>query len=113
MNLPGRHQRARIEHRLAAEDPGLSMRFAFFTMLTRHEAMPETEQVPGRLGRAMLLPLLAISLAGLLAATWLIPGSGQACPAGTHAAAHTLSSLSHAAHCQSGPAIGLDTMPVH
>lgn len=37
-----------VGHRLAAEDPGLGLRFAFFTRLTRHEAMPATEQVPGR-----------------------------------------------------------------
>jgi hypothetical protein len=52
-SLPGREQRAldRIGHRLAAEDPGLGLRLALFTRLTRHEAMPATEQVPGRLGR--------------------------------------------------------------
>ena len=53
MRLPRSRQRAldRIGHSLAAEDPGLGMRFAFFTMLTRHEAMPATEQMPDRLPR--------------------------------------------------------------
>ncbi len=117
-SLPRSRQRAldQIGHRLAAEDPGLGMRFAFFTMLTRHEAMPATEQVPDRrqrfLRRAALLPLIAISLAVLLAASWLTP-SRQACPAGPNAAAHNLSSLSHHAGCQPGPAIRLDMMPVH
>ncbi len=43
MRLPGREQRAldRIEQALVAEDPRLGVRFAFFTMLTRHEAIPE------------------------------------------------------------------------
>ena len=47
MRLPGCRQRAldRIGQSLAAEDPGLGMRFAFFTMLTRHEAMPEVDFV--------------------------------------------------------------------
>jgi Protein of unknown function (DUF3040) len=114
MSLPGRQQRTldQIGQALVAEDPGLGSRFAFFARLTRHEAIPENEQVPGHLGRAILVPLLAIGLAALMAATWLIPGRGQACPAGTHAAAHNLSSLGHSAHCQPGPAIGLSTMPV-
>ncbi len=118
MGLPRSRQRAldQIGHRLVAEDPGLGLRFAFFTMLTRHDAMPTTEQVPDRLPRflrrAALLPLIAISLMVLLAASWLTP-SRSACPAGPNAAAHDLSSLSHVTHCQPGPAIRLDTMSVH
>lgn len=118
MSLPARRQRAldRIEQTLVAEDPGLGSSFAFFTRLTRHEAMPETEQVPRRPGRVarrvIVLPLLAISLAALLAANWLIPRR-QTCPAGPNAAAHTLSSLSRAARCQPGPSVKLATMPMH
>jgi hypothetical protein len=79
MSLPGCQQRAldRIEQALVAEDPRLGLRFAFFTRLTRHEAMPETEQVPGplqrSLRRAVILPPLAISLVSLLAGSWLMP----------------------------------------
>jgi len=118
-SLPGLRQRApyRIEQALVAEDPLLGSRFAFFTRLTRHEPMPETEQVPAHrqpsLRRPTVLPLLAVSLAALLAASWLIPGNGQTCPAGPNAAPLTFSSLSHATRCQPGPAIKLDTIPVH
>jgi hypothetical protein len=69
MSLPGRRQRAldRIEQALAAEDPGLRLRFAFFAVLTTHEEMPVTEQVPGRRQwirhRSAQLPLLVVSLA--------------------------------------------------
>jgi hypothetical protein len=119
ISLPGCQQRAldRIGHGLTAEDPGLGSRFAFFTRLTRHEAMPATEQVPGRLQRflrrAVILPLIATSLMALVAVSWLIAGSGQACPAGPNAAAPGMPSASHAAGCQPGPAIKLGTRPVH
>lgn len=119
MSLPGCRQRAldRIEQALAAEDPGLGLRFAVFSRLTRHEAMPGTEQVPGRLPRflrrVVILPLIGISLATLLAASWLIPDTGHACPAGPNVAAYNLPSLSRAARCQPGPVIKLDTMPLH
>jgi Protein of unknown function (DUF3040) len=118
MRLPGCQQRAldRIEQALVAEDPGLGLRFASFARLTRHEAIPLAEQVPGRLQRvlrrAIVLPLMGISLAAVLAANWLIP-SRQPCPAGPNAAANTLPSLSHAAHRQPGPAIKPNPMPVH
>jgi len=118
MRLPAYQQRAleRIEHTLVAEDPGLESRFAVFTMLTRHEAMPGTEQAPGRLQRlvrrAVTLPLMVISLVALLAASWLIPSS-QACPAGQKAVAHGMSPVSRAARCQPGPGIRLDAMPMH
>ncbi len=118
MSLPGRRQRIldRIEQALVAEYPGLGSRFAFFTMLSRHEPMPGIEQLPDRrqriLRRAVILPLIAISLAALLAAGYLMP-SRQACPLGPNATAHTLSSLSHAARCGPGPATRLDTMPMH
>jgi hypothetical protein len=115
MRLPGRQQRAldRIEQTLVAEDPGLGSRFAVFTRLTRHEAMPGTEQVPARKQRfghrAVTLPLIVICLVALVAASWLTPSS-QACPAGQKAAAPGMSPLSRAARCQPGPAIKLDTM---
>ena len=119
MSLPGCRRRALhgIEQALVADDPGLGLRFAFFAVLTRHEAMPSTEQVTRRLQRivrrATLLPIVAISLATLLTASLLIPDTGQACPAGTNVAAHTPTSLSRAARCQPGPATKLDTMPMH
>ncbi len=118
MSLPGLRQRALhgIEQALVADDPALGLRFAFFARLTRHEVIPLTEQVPGRLQmflrRPVILPLLAISLAGLLAASWLMP-AGHACPAGSSSGTLNLSSVSHAAHCEPGPAMRLDMMPVH
>jgi hypothetical protein len=81
MSLPGCQQRTldRIEQTLVAEDPGLGLRFAVFTRLTRHEAIPGTEYVLGGLQRpAMILPLMVISLVALLAVSWLIP-SRQLC----------------------------------
>jgi hypothetical protein len=113
ISLPRGRPRAldQIGQSLAAEDPGLGARFAVFTMLTRHEPMPATEHLPDRrprfLRRAMLLPLIAISLAVLLAASWLM-SSRQTYPAGPNAAAHDVSSLSWAAQCQRSPAISLD-----
>jgi hypothetical protein len=118
MSLPRSRQRAldRIGHSLVAEDPGLGARFTVFIMLTRHEPMPGTEQVPSCrqrfLRRALLLPILGVGLAALLAASWLTP-SRPTCPAGPNAAAHGVSSLSHSARCQPSPAIRLDTMPAH
>ena len=118
MKLPGCRQRAldRIEQTLVAEDPGLGLRFAVFTRLTRHEAIPGTEQVPHRLQqvlrRAIILPLVVISLLALLAASGLIP-SRQACPVGAHVAALACRRLSHAARCQPGPAIKLDPVRMH
>ncbi len=119
IRLPGGQQRAldRIGHRLATEDPRLSLRFAFFTTLTRHEAMPATEQVPRRLQRfarrAVILPLLVISLITLVTASWLLAGRGQACRAAPNAAAPAMSPASSAARCQPHPAINLDRIPVH
>jgi hypothetical protein len=119
MRLPGRRQRAlnQIAQALVAEDPGLGLRFAFFARLTRHEAIPENEQVPRRLQRFLrgstMAPLLAVSLINLLAAGFLIAGSGQACPAGPNTAAHASPPPAHTARCQPGPAIRLDMVPVH
>jgi hypothetical protein len=118
LRLPGARQRAlnRIEYALVTEDPGLGLRFAFFDRMTRHEAIPLTEQVQGRLQqfvrRGALLPLLAVSLAAMLTAGLLLSGPGQACQTGTNAAAH-VSSPGRAAHCQPDPAIRLDTIPMH
>ncbi len=113
MMLPGcRHQALdRIGKTLVSEDPGLGLRFAVFARLTRHEAIPDTEQVPRRLRRllrrAIILPLVVISLLALLAASGLT-FSRQTCPVGRHAAAAGMSSESLATRCQAGPAIKLD-----
>ena len=93
-SLPGCRQQAldRIERTLVAEDPGLGLRFAVFTRLTLHEAMPGTEQVQSRLqrllGPVIRLPLLVISLAGLLAGSWLIP-SAKVCTVGAEVPARS------------------------
>ncbi len=118
MSLPAFQRRAldQIEQALVAEDPGLGLRFAVFARLTLHEAMPGTEQVPGRVQRllrpATMLSLIVISLAALLAASWLI-ASGQVCPAGASAAAHSMSRVSREARCQPGPAVNLDRVRMH
>jgi len=106
LNSPACRQRSldRIERTLLAEEPVLGLRFAVFTRLTLNEAMPGTERVPERLQRrvrtALLLPLMVISLLALLAASWLIPSSQQACPVGKDAPAHTVHSLNRAGSCQ-------------
>jgi hypothetical protein len=118
MSLPACRQRAldRIAQTLVAEDPGFGLRFAVFTRLTRHEAIPGTEQVSSRLQqvlrRAVILPLVAISLVTVLVASGLIP-SRQTCPVGAHAAAAGMSSESRAARCQPGRAIEQEQMPAH
>jgi hypothetical protein len=118
MSLPPCRQRAldRIARTLVAEDPGLGLRFAVFTRLTRDQAIPGTEQVPGRLQRvlrrAVILPLAVISLVTVLVAGGLMP-SRQTCPVGTHAAVAGMSSEGRAAHCQSGRAINLDQVRAH
>ena len=118
MNLPGCRRRAldRIGQALVAEDPRLGSRFGVFARLTVHEAMPGTEQVPGRLQRflrpAMMLPLTVISLVALLAASWLIP-SGPACRADAGAAAHRTPQVSREAGCQPGPAVKPDRVRMH
>lgn len=115
MSLPGSRQRAllRIEQTLVAEDPGLGLRFAFFTRLTRHDTLPGTEQLSGSLERfarpAIIVPVMVIVLAALLTATWLLPAR-QACPpAGTNMAARVISPASRTANCSPGAAIKLDT----
>jgi Protein of unknown function (DUF3040) len=89
MRLPGCQQRAldRIEQALVAEDPGFGLRFVFFARLTRYEAIPLTEQVPGRLQRVLrrviVFSLLGISLAAVLVASWLIAQASRAAPGRT------------------------------
>jgi hypothetical protein len=50
MSLPAAQQRAlnRIEKTLASDDFGLGPRFAIFTSMVGHEAMPVTERVTSR-----------------------------------------------------------------
>ena len=118
MSLPGRQRRAldRIAHGLVAEDPGLRMRFEFFTTLTRQETMPKIEHVPGRrerfVRRAVLLPLLTVVLVALVAANWRTP-SAQPCSAGLRVAAAGLSPVTGAARCQSGPPINPAAVAAH
>ena len=66
MSLPAYRQRAlgRIEQRLTAEDPDLGLRFAFFAMLTPHEALPATERLALLLGQRLATALLAQGAAG-------------------------------------------------
>jgi hypothetical protein len=118
MSLPAGRQRTldRIAQTLVAEDPGLELRFAVFTRLTRHEAILGTEQLPGRLQqvlrRAFILPLVVISLVTVMAASGLIP-SRSTCPVGTHAAAAAMPSESRAAPCLPGRAVKQDQARAH
>jgi hypothetical protein len=61
MRWPGRQRRvlSRLEKRLLVEDRRLGSMFAFFTKLSRGEAMPATEQI-----EAGPLCLLRVALAG-------------------------------------------------
>jgi hypothetical protein len=105
MSLPGGQRRAldRIGHSLVAEDPGLGLRFAFFATLTRDEAMPQNEHVPGRwerfLRRAVLLPLLTIGLVALVTAGWLTH-SRPLCSTGMQSAAAGAPPPTSAAGCR-------------
>jgi hypothetical protein len=109
MSLPAYQQRAldRIGQTLAAEDPGLGLRFAVFNKLTVHEAMPGTEQAPRHPQRflllAMILPVMLITLLALLTASWLVPTTGQGCPAGKSAAAWSTCSVSRTGRSEPGP----------
>jgi Protein of unknown function (DUF3040) len=107
MSLPASEQRAldRIEETLHAGDPRLRSLFMIFTRLTRHEAMPSTEQVNTRplmsLIRKIAIPIaLAAILSGLILNT-LAPGR-NACV--TQAPSHSQSS-SQMSGCLPGPAI--------
>lgn len=108
ISLPVCQQRAldRIGKALGADDPGLGLRFAVFTKLTAHEAMPGTEQVTSRLQRllrpAMILPVTLITLLALLTASWLVPVTGQGCPAGQNPTPRSACSVSRTGSCELG-----------
>jgi hypothetical protein len=104
MSLPARqrHVLDRIERTLVAEEPRLGSLFAVFTRMTRHEAMPGTEQVTNPLARrAAVIAVTLIAVMGIVVALWLAPG-GLACPSPPRAAGHSLS-----AGCRPGRASGL------
>jgi Protein of unknown function (DUF3040) len=107
MNLPASEQRAldRIQEALHAGDPRLRSLFMIFTRLTRHEAMPSTEQVSARLWSSLLrttaIPIvLAAILSGLILGS-LAPAR-KACV--TPARSHSQSS-SRMSGCPLGPAM--------
>jgi hypothetical protein len=107
MSLPGCEQRAldRIQETLQAGDPRLRSLFMIFTRLTRHEAMPSTEQVNARLRtsllRAIAIPIvLSATLSGLILGS-LAPAR-NACV--TQARSHSQSS-SPISGCLPSPAI--------
>jgi hypothetical protein len=107
MSLPASEQRAldRIEETLHAGDPRLRSLFMIFTRLTRHEAMPSTEQVNAR-PRTSLLRAIAIPIALAAILSGLILGSlgpaRNACV--TQARSHSQSS-SPVSGCLPGPAM--------
>jgi Protein of unknown function (DUF3040) len=107
VNLPTSQQRAldRIEETLAAGDPGLQSLFMIFTRLTRHEAMPSTEQVNARLLTSLLrtiaIPIALVAILSGLILTSPAPGR-NACL--TQAGSHSQSSSS-VSGCPPGPAI--------
>ena len=73
MSLPARQQHAldRIEKALLADDPPFGSRFAIFTRLTWHEAMPGIELVKS--GRwHSLRPFAAIAIALIAVASVLM-----------------------------------------
>lgn len=107
MSLPTSQQRAldRIEETLQAGDPRLGALFTIFTRLTRHEAMPSTEQVNAGLRRSLIrkiaIPIaLAAVLSGLILNS-LAPGR-NACM--TQAPSHSQSS-SPISGCVPSPAM--------
>lgn len=107
MSLPASEQRAlnRIEETLHVGDPRLRSLFMIFTRLTRHEAMPSTEQVNAR-PRASLLRTIAvpIALAAILSGLILssLAPARNACV--TPARSHSQSSSSMNG-CLPGPAM--------
>lgn len=107
MSLAACEQRAldRIEATLQAGDPRLGSLFMIFTRLTRHEAMPSTEQVNAGLRRSLIrkiaIPIaLAAMLNGLILSS-LAPGR-NACV--TQARSHSQSSTPMSG-CLPGPAM--------
>jgi Protein of unknown function (DUF3040) len=101
MSLSAAQQRAlnRIEKTLANDDFGLGPRFAIFTSLAGHEAMPVTERVTARSWRRRMRRIwpavatvtgLAV-VTGALIFSHMLPGR-QACPGTvTSASAHVQS----------------------
>jgi Protein of unknown function (DUF3040) len=69
MSLPAAQRRAlnRIEKTLANDDFGLGPRFAIFTSMVAHEAMPVTERVTSRLWRLRMRRIWSavVAVAGL------------------------------------------------
>jgi hypothetical protein len=114
MSQPGRQQRALdgIGQRLVAEDPGFGLRFAFFARMTRHEAIPETEQVPRR-PRRVLRPRGRTSARGDQSDGCAGSKRPDTQPIDvrrwrTRGAASAMPRASHAARCPSGRAINLE-----
>jgi hypothetical protein len=80
MSLPARQQWVldRIEQALQAADPGLKSMFAAFTRVASTENMPATEAISGR--RAMVVPIVVISVLGMLIFMLTFLTAGNACP---------------------------------
>jgi hypothetical protein len=80
MTLPVRERRAldRIQKALHEGDSQLGPMFGVFTALTRHEAVPQTEQVRKdlwkRLRRRAASPIAVIATLRVLLLSWLGPG---------------------------------------
>ncbi len=97
MSLPAGQQRAlnRIEKTLADDDFGLGPRFAIFTSLVSHEAMPVTERVTARSWRRRMRWIwpAVVTVTGLAVITGALifgltlPGR-QECPGTVTAPAH-------------------------
>jgi hypothetical protein len=107
MSLHASEQRAlnRIEETLHAGDPRLRSLFMIFTRLTRHEAMPGTEQVSARLWisllRTIAIPIvLAAILSGLILSSLAPARNGCVTPARSHS-----QSSSSMGGCLLGPAM--------
>jgi hypothetical protein len=109
VSLPACQQRAleRIEKTLLAGDPRLGSLFAIFTRLTRHEAIPGTEQVKPRPWQALqAFAGIAIALIAVLSVLALssLPLSQHEC--GTRPAAPGQSrSWSRTTSCTPVPAM--------
>jgi hypothetical protein len=107
MSLRACEQRAlnRIEETLHAGDPRLRSLFMIFSRLTRHQAMPSTEQVtPGprtSLLRTIAIPIaLAAVLSGLIFSSLAPARNACVTPARSH-----IQSSSPMSGCLPGPAI--------
>jgi hypothetical protein len=107
MSLPASEQRAldRIEETLHVADPRLRSLFMIFTRLTRHEAMPGTEQVSARLRsslfRTTAIPIvLAAILSGLILGSLAPARNACVTPARSHS-----QSSSRMSGCLLGPAM--------